>query len=144
MPEKNHFEMISSYSACLHDDCACQSTCLRHRAYKELLQTNEVIRIVNPTKCTKDTSCPFYRDDKPVRFARGFTNFQEKMFPDQYRTFRARCIAHFGRNGYFMRRRGELALSPAEQQLVRKALQKAGITEEWPFDAYDEQQNWKD
>ena len=144
MPEKNHFELFSSYKACLHDDCQCKATCLRHLAFEELLQTNEVLRIVNPSKCVKDATCPYYRDNNPTTFARGFTNFQQKMFPDQYRTFRNKCIARFGRNGYFMRRRGELALSPEEQRIVLKALKTAGITEEWSFDAYEEQLNWED
>lgn len=77
-------------------------------------------------------------------YARGFTNFQKRMFPDQYLKFMNQLIATFGRNAYFERRRGETALSPKEQAIVLKSLKKVGVTEELKFDKYEENLNWKD
>ena len=77
-------------------------------------------------------------------YARGFTNFQKRMFPDQYLKFMNMLIATFGRNAYFERRRGETALSPKEQAIVLKALKKVGVTEEMEFDKYEENLNWND
>ena len=53
-------------------------------------------------------------------------------------------IREFGRNEYFARRRGELSLSPKEQETIISALREAGIAEPLPFDRYEEQINYCD
>ena len=53
-------------------------------------------------------------------------------------------IGKFGRNAYFERRRGDSPLSPKEQETVLAALLKAGITENIPFDKYEDIINWYD
>lgn len=77
-------------------------------------------------------------------YARGFTGFQKRMFPGQYRTFMQTLIGTFGRNAYFERRRGETPLPPAEQETIIAALRKAGVTEDLTFDHYEEQINYCD
>ena len=144
MPKKDHLTLSTGYAVCEHGDCQCAATCLHQIAYKELVKTERILRLLNPTMCVKDESCPHYRNSEPVTYARGFTNFQKKMFPEQYDKFRYACIAKFSRNGYFMRRRGELALPPKEQEFVLEALRKAGVTAEMNFDSYEQQQNWVD
>lgn len=144
MPKKDHLTLSTGYAVCEHSDCQCAATCLHHLAYTELLKSESILRLLNPTMCVKDESCPHYRNSEPVTYARGFTNFQEKMFPEQYDKFRHACMAKFCRNGYFMRRRGELALPPKEQEFVLEALRQAGVTAEMTFDSYEQQQNWVD
>lgn len=53
-------------------------------------------------------------------------------------------IAHFGRNPYFERRRGERKLPPKEQEIIRKALKQAGVTENLDFDLKENELNWYD
>lgn len=53
-------------------------------------------------------------------------------------------IAHFGRNPYFERRRGERKLPPREQEIIRKALKQAGVTENLDFDLKENELNWYD
>lgn len=77
-------------------------------------------------------------------YARGFTNFQQRMFPDQYTRFMAICISEWSRNPYFERRRGARLLPPSEQQFILKALKAVGVTEEMQFDSYEEAVNWYD
>ena len=77
------------------------------------------------------------------RFAKGFTNFQKQMFPGQYDKFMTMLIAHFGRNPYFMRRRGETLLPPKEQEIIKIALKKSGVTQSMEFDQYVEGINWE-
>ena len=118
--------------------------CLHQLAYTELLKTETVLHLLNPTQCVKDETCKFYRNYIPVAYARGFTNFQKKMFPDQYQAFMYKLIGKFSRNGYFERRRGESVLSPKEQETVLAILKEVGITEEMKFDSYESHINWDD
>lgn len=144
MPKRTYTSLPTNYLTCEHTDCPQASTCLHQLAYTELMQTEDTLHLINPNKCTKDGECRFYRSNTPVMYARGFTNFQKRMFPDQYQTFMSILMGKFGRNPYFERRRGETVLSPTEQETVLKALRKAGVTEELKFDKYEEMINWYD
>ena len=144
MPKKVYTSVPPGYPVCVCTDCPMAVTCLHQFAYKKTTEKTVLLHIVNPKRCSKDAKCEFYRDTKPVTYARGFTNFQKKMFPNQYQLFMATLIGQFGRNAYFERRRGETALSPKEQQIVLAALRKVGIKEKMDFDSYEEKVNWYD
>lgn len=144
MPKKTYKTLPSGYPVCQYSDCPMAATCLHQMAYPKLMETENYLRLINPQKCSKTETCRFYRDSRPVTYARGFTNFQKKMYPGQYSTFMYTLIGKFGRNGYFERRRGDSALSPSEQEMVLAALRKAGITEKLKFDRYEENVNWYD
>ena len=144
MPKKTYTCLPFNYSVCEHNYCTMAATCLHQLAYTELLKTEPYLRLLNPTQCVKDGTCKFFRDNTPVTYARGFTNFQKKMFPDQYQTFMNKLIGKFSRNGYFERRRGESALSPKEQEIVLAALKEVGVTAEMKFDSYESHINWYD
>lgn len=144
MPKKEYTSLPSNYPVCLHSDCPLAATCLHQSAYSKLLENEEYLRLINPNRCTKDNMCSYYRDCKPMTYARGFTNFQERMYPDQYKKFMSICINHWSPNPYFERRRGARALPPDEQAFILHALKKAGITEEMKFDSYEENINWYD
>lgn len=119
--------------------------CLHQIAYQPLIeQPATVLRLLNPTLCTRDEACPYFRDSAPVTYARGFTGMQSRMFPAQYQQFMSILMSHFGRNPYFERRRGEFPLSPKEQRIVLNALRRVGVTEELRFDHYEESVNWYD
>ena len=120
------------------------ANCLHQIAHTEKLKTAEYLRLINPTRCTKDATCAYYRSSSPMLYARGFTNFQRRMFPDQYARFMAICISEWSRNPYYERRRGVRLLPPSEQQFILKALKEVGVTEEMQFDSYEETFNWYD
>ena len=65
------------------------------------------------------------------------------MYPKQYELFMRRLILHFGRNQYFMRRRGEIILSPEEQKVVLMVLKEVGVESNLEFDSYIESIYWK-
>ena len=130
MPRKEYTSLPTNYPVCEHSDCPMAASCL--------------LRLINPTRCTQDASCAYYRSNRPMVYARGFTNFQRRMFPDQYARFMAICINHWSRNPYFERRRGARLIPPSEQQFILKALKAVGMTEEMKFDAYEEAINWYD
>ena len=137
-----NIEIPDRYSVCEHSDCKLAATCLYQIAYVHQIESETYLRLINPRKCSKDGNCLYYRDSAPVTFARGFTNFQKRMFPDQYQRFMTRLIGKFGRNPYFERRRGDTPLPPKEQEFILNVLKEVGITEEMKFDQYEENINW--
>lgn len=119
------------------------ATCLHHIAYTMMMEQNEeYLQLINPARCGKDESGIYYRDKKPVIFARGFTNFQKRMYPQQYDQFMTTLCFHFGRNQYFKRRRGVILLPPEEQEVIRQMLEKVGADSKMEFDNYEEHINW--
>ena len=117
-------------------------SCLRQLAYRRHEELGTFLKLINPSQCSKREDCTHYVSNKPVRFAKGFVNFQKRMYPDQYDKFMTLLICHFGRNQYFKRRRGDIALPPEEQEVVKIALEKAGVTKLMEFDEYLETINW--
>lgn len=142
MPKKDYTSMPTGYPGCLHADCPMAATCLHQAVYSTLLEREECLSLVNPTRCSKDGACVYYRDSKPVTYARGFTNFQQRMYPQQYGKFMTTLILHFGRNQYFKRRRGDILLPPEEQEVIRRMLEKVGADSKMDFDKYEEHINW--
>ena len=144
MLKRTYSDIPPSYAVCEHADCPKAATCLHQIAYGKLIATEDYLRLLNPQRTPASEDCPHYRDSQPVVYARGFTGMQKRMFPDQYQRFMIFLMGCFSRNGYFERRRGDTPLSPKEQQLVLQALRQAGVTEELPFDKYEENTNWYD
>jgi hypothetical protein len=144
MPKKTYTTLPEHFSGCIHSDCPMAAACLRQVAYSTMMEDEDFLRMVNPRHCSMDKDCKFYRDAAPARYAKGFTNFQKKMFPEQYRDFMSTLIVHFGRSAYFERRSGETLLSPTEQEIVLDALHQVGVKEDFKFDDYVELYNWFD
>ena len=77
MPKKLHKEIPIDYAVCQQQDCPRAGKCLHQIAYQPLIeQPATVLRLLNPTLCTRDEACPYFRDSAPVTYARGFTGIQ--------------------------------------------------------------------
>ena len=139
---KIYKDIPAGYPLCLHNDCPMADSCLRQLAYRRHEELGTFLKLINPSQCSKREDCTHSVSNKPVRFAKGFVNFQNRMYPDQYDKFMTLLICHFGRNQYFKRRRGDIALPPEEQEVVKIALEKAGVTKLMEFDEYLETINW--
>ena len=139
---KIYKDIPAGYPLCLHNDCPMADSCLRQLAYRRHEELGTFLKLINPSQCSKREDCTHYVSNKPVRFAKGFVNFQKRMYPDQYDKFMTLLICHFGRNQYFKRRRGDIALPREEQEVVKIALEKAGVTKLMEFDEYLETINW--
>ena len=144
MSKKENTSLPTNYPVCEHSSCPMATTCLHHIAYSMMMEQNkEYLRLINPTRCSKDEACTYYRDKKPVIFARGFTNFKKRMYPQQYDKFMTTLILHIGRNQYFKRRRGAVLLPHEEQEVIKFVLQKVGADSSMDFDKYEEHINWE-
>ena len=131
------------YHLCMHADCPMAESCLHQLAFQHHAELGKYLSLINPAQCTKKDDCPHYANGEPVKFAKGFTNFQTHMYPKQYSRFMDKLILIFGRNQYFMRRRGQTILSPEEQEIIRKALKEVGVESHFEFDEYIESIYWK-
>lgn len=133
------------FGVCLHSQCPQADGCMRQRAYRTQLEQGwHVVRLLNPQRCAPGNECPYFRSTEPVRYARGFTGMQRKMYHEQYLTFMNLLQGHFGRCLYFDRRRGHIPLPPQEQQLVLEAARRAGVEGPLEFDQYEMGMYWKD
>lgn len=130
------------YPVCMYEDCPLAGKCLHQLVFRGHEEMGTYLRLLNPSKCTRQQGCPHYADSQPVRFAKGFTGFQKKMYPEQYERFMNTLILHFGRNQYFKRRRGDVWLPPEEQDIIRTVLQKVGADSSMDFDQYLEETCW--
>ena len=139
----NYKDIPKNYPLCMHTDCPKAETCLHQLAFRQHAKLSTYLKLINPAQCTRQANCPHYADYKPVIFAKGFTNFQKQMFPGQYDKFMSRLILHFGRNAYYLRRRGDILLPPDEQEFIKATLKRSGITTQMEFDEYIEGINWK-
>lgn len=144
MARKHYTDMPESFAVCSHADCPRAAQCLHQTAYGEQMERCEIVRLINPGRCTKDSDCPYYRDAAPVAYAFGFSRMKQHMYPAQYLTFMSVLKARFGHNPYYERRRGDIALPPGEQRIVLDALRQAGVTEDLEFDRYEYSINWCD
>ena len=144
MLNKFYTSIPTNYPICGYSDCPMAATCLHQIVYATMLENKEYIHLINPNRCNKNETCSYYRDNKPITYVRGFTNFQKQIFPEQYLNFMNRLIGKFGRNPYFERRRWETVLSPKEQAIVQQALKQSGVTEDLKFDHYEKNLNWYD
>lgn len=131
-----------NYEACLTNNCPQREHCLRAWVWDNRKSSVQRYVVLNPDLTTSDGHCPFYCDDHPQRYALGFTNFQRRLYPDQYKQFMSACIARFGRNPYFMRRRGDTPMSPSEQAFIRSVLKQIEAPEDIDFDGFEERINW--
>lgn len=131
-----------NYAACIQTDCPKATSCLRAMAYALTPKEEQYIRVVNPSVVIASDNCSFYRDSKPVAFAKGFVKMKDEMLTGQYSEFTNRMIAHFGRNSYFVRRRGERLLPKLEQELILKTLKDIGIEKHLEFDKYIDCLDW--
>ena len=139
---KIYKDIPSGYPLCLHGDCPMAASCLRQLAYRRHEELGTFLNLINPSKCSQQADCPHYVSNQPVRFAKGFTGFQKKMYPQQYDRFMTTLCLHFGRNQYYKRRRGEILLTPEEQEIIREQLRRVGADDSMEFDCYVDKVNW--
>lgn len=143
MEKFNYNEVPRNFGHCCEKECVMSDRCLRAVAWKHISKETAVVNVVNPAQTDKEGNCRFFKDAGKVFFAKGFRNMQKKMYPEQYAEFSRMLMMHFGRNAFFVRRRGEMLMSPSEQEIVRKALNECGAKANMDFDDYVEKHDFQ-
>lgn len=142
MPRKLYKGIPAIYAVCQFADCPQAQNCLHQIAYQSLIESEKFLNLINPKLCTHDTQCRFFRSSAPTLFAFGFKNMKEHMLPKQYSAFKEILTKHFGHNLFYERQRGDIPITPEEQELILQTLKQAGVTEKLEFDRYEEGLNW--
>lgn len=144
-------DIPKDYIYCTATDGACPRAphCLRAIAYRQLTATEAPaklgpIRIVHPACVARAADgCDYYRDSTPVRFARGMTNMFEDLPLKQARIVRRKVMTCFSCESYFyLSRKGERLITPAEQKAIRSSFRSAGVETAPQYDGYEEGVVW--
>ena len=59
-------------------------------------------------------------------------------------TFRWRLISHLGRKNYYLARKGDWVIKPADQQYIIRLAKECGLQLDDYFDDYVDRYNWGD
>ena len=137
-------DVPGNFALCLNNGCPLAGRCLHHIVRTMVPSKELILHVFNPEAVKGGENCLYFRELKLDRYAKGFTQMQEEMKPGQYTLFSGSLMAYWGRNPYYVRRRGEYLLSPTEQEHVRKVLRQVGVADDLEFDGYVYRINWTD
>lgn len=139
----DYSKVPSVFGFCAAENCPQASTCLRQIALKHAPADKVFLAIMNPNRIKSIKSkCDYYRSNEKIRFAKGFMRTVDALTVRVERTFRYRMIGYFGRKNYYLKRKGEIALTPAEQEQVIRIAKELGVVQTEYFDSYIEEYNW--
>lgn len=134
-----------SFGVCASADCSKSSTCLRHLALVHAPVSNPFLPTLTPNKLkSMKGNCEYYRPNETVRFAKGFTRTLDSLTVGVSTRFRYRLIGRLGRKNYYLARKGEYLIKPADQQYIIRLAQELGLKLDDYFDDYVVGYNWQD
>lgn len=124
---------------------------LRAIAAQTLAESEEegkhILYCVNPVyvqRLSPTDSCRYYRNNKPVRYAKGITQLFEDLPLKQSRIVRLRVMQCFSCESYFYQsRKGKRLISPQEQEAIRNVFRSAGVVGEPKFDEFRYDLAWE-
>lgn len=133
------------YGLCLNDDCPLAHKCLRHLALEALPESKNFATILLPGRCTPraDGTYTYYHSNTKVRYACGFRSVLTQFPVQVLNNFRDYLIMVYPRNKYFKIRRGDIHLSPKEQEFIIRVAKEQGFQGEFTFDKYEEDYLWQ-
>lgn len=133
-----------NFGMCADGNCPNAATCLRQIALQQAPAETSFLLMLNPkAKKEKNGTCKYYCPKIKIRYAKGFMRTMNALTLRVADTFRWRMIACFGRKNYYLKRKGELLLSPAEQQSVVALAKELGVVLDEYFDEYIDAYRWE-
>lgn len=144
MEEEIDFSKVPfQYAMCLNRECPKAKTCLRQLAEQYAPDSKKEWIIISPKHlATFSHTCPYYRSNTKIRYAKGFIKMLENLPYNQMQTVILRLMSYFNRRTYYRIRKGERLLHPSEQQALLNILRNCGITSPQEFDTYIEDYDW--
>ena len=142
-PHFDFSEVPYSFGLCAAENCPKASTCLRRIAMQYAPVNRIFLPTMNPNRIIAGKGkCDYYCSNEKTRFALGFTRTANALTVRMASTFRYRMIRYFGRKNYYLKRRGALKITPAEQIYVINVAKELGVVLNDYFDGYIEEYNW--
>ena len=131
-----------NYPLCARTECPKAKECLRHVALTECEDAQ--VTIFNPKFLeTSENGCKHYTSTQKVRYAKGMKKVMGELPYKIHERAVTALSLHFSERSYYRIRKGERPLSPDEQKAVRQIIARLGFSEEWDFDAYEEDYLWQ-
>ncbi len=137
----------TGYEYCFagNNKCPKAATCLRAIAAQLLFDSEEeqpqTLYAVNPyyvDRLSDLSSCPRYRSNKPLHYARGMSHLFDEIPLKQVSTVRLRVMGCFSCERYYYHcRKGERLITPEEQQRIVRVFKASGIETQPKFDSYE-------
>ncbi len=132
-----------AFGLCAVENCPYAATCLRQIAIKHAPATKVFLPTMNINRVkSRKGKCDYYCSNEKIRYAKGFMRTVDVLTIRVERIFRYRMISYFGRKNYYLKRKGELTLTPAEQERVIGVAKELGVIQAEYFDGYVEEYNW--
>ena len=132
-----------TFGLCAAEECPRATTCLRHIALEYAPAERVFLSIMNPNRLkAMKSACDYYRSNEKVRYARGFMRTISALTVRVADTFRYRMIEYMGRKNYYLKRRGDMNLSPVEQRRIIAVAKELGVSLDEYFDGFVEDYNW--
>lgn len=130
--------------------CPNADTCLRAIAAQLLTESKEapspIIECISPVyvqRLTDSKNCQFYRNNEPVRYAKGMTQLFEDLPLKKAHLVRLKVMKCFSCESYFYQsRKGIRLISPKEQEDIRNVFRSTGIDSEPKFDEFQYSLAW--
>ena len=124
-----------TFGLCAAEECPRATTCLRHIALEYAPAERVFLSIMNPNRLkAMKSACDYYRSNEKVRYARGFMRTISALTVRVADTFRYRMIEYMGRKNYYLKRRGDMNLSPVEQRRIIAVAKELGVSLDEYFD----------
>ena len=133
-------DSIMDYAVCPLASCKKSSTCIRHAAYIKAQAEKDIYDILNTSKfTTSDAGCKHYLTPVKLRMARGFKTIYETL---------PKCNSHYfwtrtffaSETSWYRAKRGDLLLTPDEQNILLEAFRAHGADISVGFDGYVEKE----
>lgn len=142
--EISYDQVPYNYIICLNRECPQANTCLRQRVEQIVPANVKYWSIISPKNlATLKGTCPHYRSDTKIRFAKGFITMLENLPHNQMQMVVSKLLRYFCQRTYYRSRKGERLLSPSEQKGILNILKTCGVANPQDFDAYVEEYDWK-
>ncbi len=138
--KSNKKESIMDYAACPLASCKKSNTCIRYAAYLKAQAEKENFMILSTSKLApEDTGCKHYLTPVNQRMARGFCRLYNTL-PNCNSHYFWTCVPFMNETSWYRAKRGDLLLTPEEQEILLAAFKEKGADVSVGFDGYVERE----
>lgn len=131
---------IADYAVCPLAACKKSDTCVRFAAYLKAQADKESFHILNTSRFTpSDAGCENYLIAVKQRMARGFCRLYATL-PNCNSHYFWKYVSFMNETSWYRAKRGDLLLSPEEQQILLAAFREKGADVSVGFDEYVEKE----
>lgn len=133
--QKLEWEIVPiGWAVCFNEECTRRNDCLRFQAGRLVPSDLCSARCVLPS-AWKGAECKMFSSMKMEMYAWGFAGIYDKVLKKDFTLMRKQLTMSLQNKGYYYRyKRGELPLSPRQQQIIQDLFEAFGYDRHVKFD----------